>query len=89
MIKLLKIILEPEAALNARRARGVLSIMEEYCKMDFFQDSCRRAVEKRIKTPKKLKELLEFDSHQMSLSFVQEVSEEQKKMTRDIEYYMT
>ena len=86
--KLLRTVLEPEAALNARRARGILDIMEKYSKTDFFQDACRKAVEKRIKIPKKLKELLEFEKQQISLAFVPDYSEAQKSMIRDANYYL-
>lgn len=84
--QLLEQVLQPQAALNARRARGILSVMEQYADRPDFQEKCLSALSKRITTPSTFKRHLESESKETELSSIK-ISDMGRKMARDETYY--
>lgn len=86
--KLIEHVLQPEAALNARRARGMLSVMESHCSKPDFHTKCLSACSKRITTPATFKKHLELDSNDMKIASIK-ISDMGQKMARDEKYYFS
>ena len=84
--ELVRDVLQPEAALNARRARGILSVMETYCGQPDFHEKCISARLKRITTPVALKKHLELNPADIEEHTIQ-ISDMGRKMARDEKYY--
>jgi hypothetical protein len=82
--QLIEAVLQPHAYLNARRARGMLQVMEDYHHKSFFVDVCRKAIQKRVKLPKTFKQMLNHEDGQLTLDMTIEMSHEGSAMVRDI-----
>lgn len=85
--QLIEYILTPHAYLNARRAQGVLTLMEKYKDLPLFSDVCKKALRKGIKLPKSLRLLFEEEKDQYHFPFIEKCSKMQKEMIRDIHHY--
>ena len=77
-------VLKPHAYLNARRAQGMLRLMEEFHSKTFFVDVCKKAIERRVKIPKTFKQMLNHEDDQLTLDMTIPMSEEGSSMVRDI-----
>jgi len=80
-------ILSPHAYLNARRAAGILTIIEEYKNHPYFEKVIDTAVYRRITLPKELKILFSDELYQKRFDFYEESSDAQKEMVRTASYY--
>lgn len=85
--RLIEEILEPHAYINARRARGMVSVFSKYKDETFFHDICGKALEKKIHTPKKVTQLFEAEKLQTHFSFIHPVSQQGQAMIRDVMEY--
>ncbi|MCP4129504.1 MAG: IS21 family transposase [bacterium] len=81
---LIESVLKPHAYLNARRAQGMLRVMEEYHTKTFFLDVCRKAINRQVKTPKTFKQMLNHEDDQLTLDSTVPMSKEGSSMVRDI-----
>lgn len=85
---LVKIILQPKAYLNARRALGVLDLMKKHYEEDYFDRICRTAVENRVKNPRVIRQMFKDEEDQMEMDFsVPSISDQGNKMIRNTDYY--
>jgi transposase len=85
---LIESVLKPHAYLNARRAQGMLKVMEEYHSELFFTEICRAALRRGVKLPSTFRGMLKDEKDQMALDLSLPISETGKKMLRDISYYI-
>jgi len=87
--ELIKQVLTPGAYLNARRAQGILRVMEHFRGKEYFSSVCEKAKRYRVNIPKVFQKMMEDEEHRMELHRKGvEVSETGKQMTRDIHYYL-
>lgn len=86
-VRLIEAVLKPNAYINSRRARGILSVLEKYSAHPFREDICNEALKKRIFIPKQIADMLEQEKRQMHFDFVIPVSDSGKAMLRDISEY--
>ena len=86
--KLIESILEPHAYLNCRRAQGILSIMKEYRGKPFYEQVCRRALQRGVKLPRTFKAMLKAEEKQLVLDMGISISELGRQMVRDANYYI-
>jgi len=85
--KLIRTVLEPHAYLNARRARGILTVLEKYRSHPFREEICGKAMLKRIFIPKQIALMLEAEKRQYHFDFIIPMSEGGRAMTRDVKEY--
>ena len=81
-------VLQPHAYLNARRARGMLGLLEEYHKKPYFDEVCRRAKHHGVRVPATLKRMLQSAENQQLFTAKLSISELGTEMVRDIRYYL-
>ncbi len=86
--KLIESILEPHAYLNCRRAQGILAIMKEYRGKPFYEQVCRRALQRGVKLPRTFKAMLKAEESQLVLDMGINISELGRQMVRDATYYI-
>lgn len=86
-VKLIRSVLINHAYLNARRARGILTVLEKYRDHPFREEICARACARRIHTPKQIKQMLEAENDQLHFDFIVPMSTYGKAMIRDINEY--
>ena len=81
-------VLTPKAYLNARRARAMLSIMEQHCGKPYFNEVCLKAKRRSVVIPHTFKRMFDAEAnrehHTQSLS----ISARGAAMVRDIDYYL-
>lgn len=85
--KYIESILSPHAYLNARRAAGILTIIEEYKNHPHFEEVIDTASYRNITLPKELKILFSDELRQKRFDFYEESSDTQKEMVRTASYY--
>ena len=85
--RLVEMVLQPHAFLNARRALGIIDIVKKYRTLPLLQDICFKAAERRVQNPKQLKIMLEDEKKQHVLDFVISRSTSGEAMVRDIKEY--
>lgn len=85
--KYIESILSPHAYLNARRAAGVLTIIEEYKNHPHFEEVIDTALYRNITLPKDLKTLFNNELIQKRFDFYEESSGTQKETVRTASYY--
>jgi len=85
--KLIESVLESHAYLHARRARGILSLLEKYRNDPFREEICQKARLLRLQTPKQLKLMLDAERRQLHLDFIVPTSEAGLAMIRDVKEY--
>lgn len=81
-------VLEGHAYLNARRARGMLTLMEEHHSRPYFDEVCQRARNNSVRLPATLKRMLETAKSRPLLQQELPISEVGAQMVRDIRYYL-
>lgn len=87
--ELIRQVLTPHAYLNARRAQGILNIIVKYSPKPYFNYVCAKAIEHRINTPRLFHDMMKRKANELKPAIEQmEISEEGKKMTRSIDYYL-
>ena len=86
-VALLSSVLNPNAYLNARRARGMLPIMAEHFRGAYFAEVCRRAKQRGVLLPSTLKRMLESELSRLSEQQLP-ISPIGEQMIRDIRYYL-
>lgn len=77
-------ILTSHAYLNARRAQGILRIMEQYKTKTYFLEVCKKALARRVTIPKTFKQMLAHEDNQHALESAIPMSDEGLSMVRDI-----
>ena len=87
-VALITAVLQPHAYLNARRARGMVPLFEQFHGKPYFDQVCCRARCHGVRIPATLKRM--FESEEDKLLFVRPVAVSQlgAEMTRDIDYYL-
>ncbi len=85
---LIESVLKPHAYLNARRAQGMLQVMDEYHREPFFTEICRAALRRGVKLPSTFRGMLKDEQDQPALELPLPISETGKKMVRDVSYYI-
>ena len=85
---LIESVLKPHAYLNARRAQGMLQVMEQYRREPFFSKICRTALRRGVKLPSTFRGMLKDERDQLSLELPLPISETGKQMVREISYYI-
>ena len=85
--ELLRSVLRPHAYLNARRARGMLRIMEDHCRCSYFEEVCLRARRRVVTLPSTLKRMLEAAAQQGKPQQQLPLSPLGAQMVRDVQYY--
>ena len=86
--ELIESVLKPHAYLNARRAQGMLQVMEEYHREPFFAEICRAAMRRGVKLPSTFRGMLKDERSRLALELPLPISETGQKMVRDISYYI-
>lgn len=87
-VRYVEFLLQPHAYLNARRARGVLTIMQQYASLPLFSALCSTALTRHVRQPQAFKVLCEDERRQLHLRLPLDVSETGRAMTRPIDYYI-
>lgn len=85
--KLIRSVLESHAYIHARRARGILGVLEKYRSHPFLQEICGKALRKRIHSPKALICMLEEENKQSYFDFIIPRSNTGDAMIRDVDEY--
>lgn len=85
--KLIESVLESHAYLHARRARGILSLLEKYRDHPFREEICQRARLRRVTTPKQIKLMLEGELRQLRFDFIVPISPAGQAMIRDVKEF--
>jgi hypothetical protein len=86
--ELIKNILKPHAFINARIAKGVLRVLEDFKSHSFLQEICLKAIKKKLYMPKQIKQLLEEEKKQSYFDFIVPRSALGEAMIRDIREYI-
>lgn len=81
-------VLQPQAYLNARRARGMLPLMEQYHSRPYFDEVCRRAQHHGVRVPATLRRMLESAENRGLFTGSLSISQLGSEMVRDIGYYL-
>tara|TARA_B100000315_G_C14434833_1_gene521903 strand:- start:161 stop:892 length:732 start_codon:yes stop_codon:yes gene_type:complete len=81
-------VLQPHAYLNARRAQGMLGLMEKHHRESYFEEVCRRARARLVKIPSTFRRMLEAQAQKMTVQEELPLSEVGQQMVRDIRYYV-
>jgi transposase len=87
--KLIASVLESHAYLHARRARGILSLLEKYRSHPFREEICLKACALRVHTPKQIHLMLEREMRQLHFDFVVPTSPAGRAMIRDVNEYLS
>jgi transposase len=88
-VRYLEFLLQPHAYLNARRARAVLTIMQQYATLPLFSSVCSTALTRHVRQPQAFKVLCEDERRQLHFQLPLELSETGRAMTRPIHYYIS
>ena len=86
-VELLASVLHPHAYLNARRARGMLDLMQAHYGQPYFEEVCLRARRRSVVLPATLKRMLEAAQQRPAFEQQLPLSALGAKMVRDIRYY--
>jgi transposase len=87
-LKLIDAVLKPHAYLNARKARGILTVLGKNSSAPFLQELCQKALEKKIFTPLQIEKMIDAESKQGYFEFITPTSEAGKAMVRNVlEYF--
>lgn len=86
--QLIKSVLKPHAYINARRAQGMLRVMQDFYHKSFFTEVCQRAIEKRVTLPKTLRKMLDHEDNQLLLDMPVKRSSQGDAMVRDISDFL-
>ena len=78
----------PHAYLNARRAQGLLGVMEKYRDRTFFRETCRRAAKKKTIHYRELKSMFENAEERADAEPELPLSYVGAAMLRDALYYI-
>jgi hypothetical protein len=81
-------VLEGHAYLNARRARGMLTLMDEHHSQPYFDEVCLRARNRSVRLPSTLKRMLQAAANRPLLQQELPISEIGAQMVRDVRYYL-
>ena len=87
-VALIASVLQPHAYLNARRARGMLSVMEAHRGQPYLEEVCRRATQRSVTLPQTLKRMLEAQRSRADFKDGLPVSALGSRMVRDVRYYL-
>lgn len=85
--ELVATVLKPHAYINARRARGILTVLQKYQSEPFFNDICGKALQKRVHSPKQLTNMFESEKLQTHFTFISSTSPQGQAMVRDVSEY--
>jgi hypothetical protein len=83
--ELISAILTPQAYLNARRARGILTVMEKYHDHPEFEAHCLTAIRRRISLPSTFRSL--FETHSPLTTPERPHPATDMSMARDISFF--
>lgn len=86
--RLVESVLKPHAYINCRRAQGMLRVMNEFKNKSFFVDVCARAIERRVKQPDTLRNMLNHEDNQLLIDAPVKRSPEGDAMIRNISEYI-
>lgn len=81
-------VLRPHAYLNARRARGMLDILEAHHGRAYFQEVCLRATRRSVSLPATLRRMMEASEKLPLWQSELPMSATGTEMVRDIHYYV-
>jgi hypothetical protein len=81
-------VLRPHAYLNARRARGMLDILEAHHGRPYFQEVCLRATRRSVSLPATLRRMMEAAEKLPLWQAELPLSAMGTEMVRDIHYYV-
>ena len=81
-------VLRPHAYLNARRAQGMLELMEKHHREWYFEEVCGRARARLVKIPSTFRRMLEAQAQKTVVQGQLPLSEVGRQMVRDIRYYV-
>ena len=84
---LIAALLSPHAWVKARLAQGMLAVLDRYRREPYFAEVCTEALGRRVFNPKQLSLLFDREGIQQRLSFLPQLSESGRAMTRDIREY--
>jgi len=84
---LIRSVLSSHAYLHARRARGILGVLEKYREHPFREEICGKARVMNIHTPKQIALMLEREKRQSHFDFIIPLSPAGQAMTRDVKEY--
>jgi hypothetical protein len=85
---LIRSVLRPHAYLNARRARGMLDILETHHGRPYFQEVCLRATRRSVNLPATLRRMMEAAEKLPLWQSEIPMSATATEMVRDIHYYV-
>lgn len=85
---LITAVLQPHAYLNARRARGMVPLFEQFHGKPYFEQVCRRACSHGVRTPATLKRMFETEEEKQFFIRPPVISKLGIEMIRDIDYYI-
>ncbi len=80
-------VLSIHANLNCRRALGLISVMEQFSKKDYFSVVCEKAKSAHIVDPKIFKNWMDLEESKSHQDELFQMSESGTEMTRDFNYY--
>lgn len=84
----IRFVLSSNAYINARRAKGCLSVIEEYKNSNFLSSVCKQAKIKNVFIPSELKKMMESEKSQHLLFSEIPRSAEGESMLREFSYYI-
>ncbi len=87
--QLVEQILRSHAFINARIAKGMITLFEQYKDLPLLQDVCSKAAAFKVRQPKHLKIMLEDEKKQKHLVFEVPRSTAGEAMVRDIREYIS
>lgn len=87
-VSLISSVLRPHAYLNARRARGMLDILETHHGRPYFQEVCLRATRRSVNLPATLRRMMEASEKLPLWQGGIPLSATATEMVRDIHYYI-
>lgn len=85
---LITAVLQPHAFLNARRARGMIPLLEQYHGKPYFDEVCGRARIHCVRIPATLKRMFEIEEEKQRFTKPVAISKLGTQMIRDIGYYI-
>ncbi|MCK4515573.1 MAG: IS21 family transposase [Spirochaetaceae bacterium] len=87
-LALITAVLQPHAYLNARRARAMVPLFEQFHGKPYFDEVCRRARYHGVRTPATLKRMFENEEDKQLFIEPLRISQLGSEMIRDIRYYI-
>jgi len=87
-VALITAVLQPHAYLNARRARAMVPLFEQFSDKPYFNEVCRRARCHGVRMPSTLKRMFELEEDKTLFVRPLAISELGAEMTRDVGYYL-